>query len=249
MSCITICLMNKLFKYADDTYLVVPASKSDTIESELQSIASWSESNNLTLNTKKSTEIVIYKPKSKNANLPPPPVPGIQRVSQMVVLGVTIQDRLSFKPHFENLISRCAQTFYALRVLKSQGLNGIALWDVGQAILINRLLYASPVWWGFTDASDKQRLQAVLTRAQRLGFLSPSTPPLSELCRQADDTLFSAIVCNQHHVLHGLLPPIKSTGHDLRTRSHDRALLPDDPLSRQNFINRMLTNNYYCAKL
>ena len=188
----TICLMNKLFKYADDTYLVVPASKSDTIESELQSIASWSESNNLTLNTKKSTEIVIYKPKSKNANLPPPPVPGIQRVSQMVVLGVTIHDRLSFKPHIENLISRCAQTFYALRVLKSQGLNGIALWDVGQAILNNRLLYASPVWWGFTDASDKQRLQAVITRAQRLGFLSPSTRPLSELCGQADDTLFSA---------------------------------------------------------
>ena len=186
---------------------------------------------------------------SKNANLPPPPVPGIQRVSQMVVLGVTIHDRLSFKPHFENLISRCAQTFYALRVLKSQGLNSIALWDVGRAILINRLLYASPVWWGFTDASDKQRLQAVLTRAQRLGFLSPSMPPLSELCGQADDTLFSAIICNQHHVLHGLLPPIKSTGHDLRTRSHDHALLPDDPLSRQNFINRMLTNNYYYAKL
>ena len=70
--------------------------------------------------TKKSTEIVIYKPKSKNANLPPPPVPGILRVSQMVVLGVTVHDRLSFKPHIENLICRCAQTFYALRVLKSQ---------------------------------------------------------------------------------------------------------------------------------
>ena len=108
------------------------------------------------------------KTKSKNANLPPPPVTGIHRVSQMVVLGVTIHDRLSFKPHIENLISRCAQTFYALRVLKSKGLNGIALWDVGQAILINRLLYASPVWWGFTDASDKQRLQAVITRAQSL---------------------------------------------------------------------------------
>ena len=115
----------------------MPASKSSTIESELQSIASWSENNNLTLNTKKSTEIVIYKPKSKNANLPPPPVPGIQRVSQMVALGVTIHDRLSFKPHIENLIGRCAQTFYALRVLKTHGLNGIALWDVGQAMLLN----------------------------------------------------------------------------------------------------------------
>ena len=76
----------------------------------------------------------------------------------MVVLGVTIHNRLSFKPHIENLISRCAQTFYTLWVLKSHGLNGIALHNVGQAILLNRLLYASPVWWGFTDASDKQHL-------------------------------------------------------------------------------------------
>ena len=49
--------MNKLFKYADDTYLVVPASESSTIESELQSIASWFETKNLTLNTKKSTKL------------------------------------------------------------------------------------------------------------------------------------------------------------------------------------------------
>ena len=54
------------------------------------------------------------------------------------------------------------------------------------------------------------------------------------------------LVGDQYHVLHGLLPPIKSTGHDLRTKSHGRALLSDDdPLSRQNFINRMLTNNCY----
>ena len=62
---------------------------------------------------------------------------------------------------------------------------------------------------GFTDASNKQRIQAASTRAQRLVFLSPSTPSLLELCGQADETLFSAIVGNQYDVLHGLLPPIK----------------------------------------
>ena len=71
-------LFNKLFKYADDTYLIVPASQSHTIQNELHAIESWSRDNNLTLNTKKSTEIIIYKPKSRNANLPPPPIPGKQ---------------------------------------------------------------------------------------------------------------------------------------------------------------------------
>ena len=162
--------------------LIVPASQSHTIQNELQAIESWSQDNNLTLNTKKSTEIIIYRPKSRNANLPPPPIPGIQRVDQMVVLGVTVQNQLSFKPYIDCLVSRCAQTFFALRVLRSNGLSGNALWDVTQATLINKMLYASPLWWGFIDASDKQRLQSVLNKAVKLGFLPKTQAPLSELC-------------------------------------------------------------------
>ena len=53
----TVFLLNILFKYADDTYLIVPASLSHTIDMELKSIADWAAANNLTLNTKKSMEI------------------------------------------------------------------------------------------------------------------------------------------------------------------------------------------------
>ena len=59
----TIFLLNILLKYADDTYLIVPASLSHTIDMELKSIADWAAANNLTLNTKKSMEIIIRKPK------------------------------------------------------------------------------------------------------------------------------------------------------------------------------------------
>ena len=113
----------------DDSNLSVPASQSHTIQQEFQAIESWSVDNNLMLYTKKSTEIIIRKPGSKDANLPPPPIQGIHRVSQMVVLGVTVQDHLSFKPHIDNLISQCAQTFFAREVLKSHGLVGNVLWD------------------------------------------------------------------------------------------------------------------------
>ena len=47
----TISLLNILFKYADDTYLIVPASLSHTIDMELKSIADWAAPNNLTLNS------------------------------------------------------------------------------------------------------------------------------------------------------------------------------------------------------
>ena len=101
----------------------------------------------------------------------------------MVVLGVLIHERLSFKPHIDNVVSRCAQTFYALRVLKSDGLCGCALWDVANAVLISRVMYASPAWWGFTDASDGQRLQSIINKAVKQGFLSPAQVPLAELCQ------------------------------------------------------------------
>ena len=196
-----------------------------TIQNELQAIESWSQNNNLTLNTKKSTEIIICRPKSWNANLPPPPFPGIQRVDQMVVLGVTVQNQLSFKPYIDCLVSRCAQTFFALGVLRSNGLSGNALWDVTQAMLINKMLYASPLWWGFIDASDKQRLQSVLNKAVKLGFLPKLRPP----CRNsAYKALFSNISHNQNHVLHNLLPSLKMTGHDLRRLTWDRSQLTKD---------------------
>ena len=122
----------------------------------------------------------------------------------MVVLGVLIHERLSFKPHIYNVVSRCAQTLSALRVLKSAGLCGYALWDVANAVLISRIMYASPAWWLFSDVSDGQRLQSIINKAVKQGFLSPAQVPLIELCQQADETLFSGILRNRNHLLHCL---------------------------------------------
>jgi len=38
---------NALVKFADDTYVIVPADNSDTSTSELMNVKSWSEDNNL----------------------------------------------------------------------------------------------------------------------------------------------------------------------------------------------------------
>ena len=41
---------NRIFKYADDTYLVVPATNSITRCLEIEHIGVWAEQNNLTMN-------------------------------------------------------------------------------------------------------------------------------------------------------------------------------------------------------
>jgi len=50
---------NELCKYADDTYLIVPASNVDTRTAELKNITDWATINNLSLNLSKSEEIVF----------------------------------------------------------------------------------------------------------------------------------------------------------------------------------------------
>ena len=50
---------NTIFKYADDTYLIVPGSNIQTIPSELQHISEWAVCHNLKLNEAQSKEIIV----------------------------------------------------------------------------------------------------------------------------------------------------------------------------------------------
>jgi len=51
---------NEIIKFADDTYLIIPAANSSISEQELYHIQSWATDNNLQLNSTKSKEIVFF---------------------------------------------------------------------------------------------------------------------------------------------------------------------------------------------
>jgi len=50
---------NQLCKFADDTYVFVPASNVESRAAEIGNIEKWARRNNLTLNRNKSKEIVF----------------------------------------------------------------------------------------------------------------------------------------------------------------------------------------------
>ena len=54
-----------MHKYADDTYLVVPASKSQSCADGIDNVERWAEENNLLLNRTMSVEIVFVSQRSK----------------------------------------------------------------------------------------------------------------------------------------------------------------------------------------
>ena len=73
---------------------------------------------------------------------------------------------------------------------------------------------------GFIKADEKAKLQSVLNKAVRYGFLPLNYKPVEYLFESSDTTYFSAILRRPDHALHPLLPPLKTTGYHLRKRSY-----------------------------
>src|SRR6476619_165207 len=134
----------------------------------------------------------------------PPPVPGMERVSSMKILGLTIQHNLSMSEHVNNVISSAGQQLYALKTLKSHGLPFASLSDVCRSTLIAHLTYAASAWVGFTNSADLQRPESVVHRAQKWGLYSNVAPTLEGILNAADTKLFNAVPKNDRHVLHPL---------------------------------------------
>ena len=123
----------------------------------------------------------------------------------LTILGVTITSKMSVSEHVRFVTNSCAQTIHAIRILRSQGMDDAQLQLIYRAVVIAKLTYASSSWWGFTSASDKQRLDAFLRRGRRYGLYPADQPTIVQLIEEADETLFNNIRHIPPHILHPLL--------------------------------------------
>jgi len=82
---------------------------------------------------------------------------------------MTFSRKFSVSQHVDELLASCAQSLFALRTLR-QHLPTEALRAVFQSIVVNKLSYASPAWWGFTSADDRRRLEAFMRRSVSIGY-------------------------------------------------------------------------------
>ena len=92
------------------------------------------------------------------------------------ILGVTITTHLSVSEHVSDVIGKCGQTMYVLKVLRSHGLNDEALKDIYRSVVMAKLLYASSAWWGFATASKAPSTPA--TMSPKPATLSPKPATL-----------------------------------------------------------------------
>jgi len=238
---------NKVVKFADDTYVIVPAENSATCATELSQVNVWAERNNLRLNCAKTKEIVFRAKGKRGCTAQIPPFcNGIDRVTSLTALGVVINDRLTAADHVSSLLTSCSRLLYALRVLRNHGIPATSMSDVFRSTVMAKLLYCSPAWSGFCAAADRARLDALLRRCQRLGYCSKETPAIAELFDEADESLFNSILANNNHVLQSYLPERALSQYNLRQRTHAKKLLnKTTELNHRDFLIRMLYKDCY----
>jgi len=216
---------------------------------EIGNVETWARANNLKLNRSKCCEIIITDNRGRAQNKASPIVmDGLHRVTSLKILGITITNHLSMSDHVRNVIANCAQTLYALRVLRTHGMTNSELQIVYRSVVVAKIIYASSAWWTFTSAADRQRINAFIRRSIRCGFCSNNLSTFEELCADADERLFRTILSNSDHLLARLLPDksVALQNYNLRRRPHNLILPPRlTHLIDCNYINRMLYFNSY----
>ena len=74
---------------------------------------------------------------------------------------------MSFTKHVDYITHICNQRLYLLNLLKKQSLPRAELQSVFVAIVLSRLLYASPAWNEYAIASKMESLKKVIIKVKR----------------------------------------------------------------------------------
>jgi len=166
---------------------------------------------------------------------------NVSRVDSAKLLGVHFRHDLNFSQLVESVVAICNQRLYLLAQLKKQGL-GVSTMDyILNAIVLNRILYALPVYFGYLTEGQKQMLQRVLNRVNRREF-TPYHHDLDTLAESAQHDLFRHSRHTAHCLNHLYTTKLKPPGAmRLRSRGHDFELpTVKFEFHKQNFNVRFL---------
>jgi len=84
--------------------------------------------------------LLMLSCRSKCAFNLPPCLLGMERVTALKTLGVTITGKLSMSEHVRDVVRKCAQSLHIIRVLRCRGMNDQALQDIYRSVVIGAKL-------------------------------------------------------------------------------------------------------------
>ena len=160
------------WKYVDDCTVGIQVNNKSADYSPLQTtldhLQEWTEANNMTINHSKT---VVMHVCTSAASVPPPQVSvdshNLQVVPTAKLLGVTIDDQLTWKQHVSTMVRSASYKLFMLRRLSSLGAPADALKVVYTTFILPKLTYASPAWSSSLSLTQQLQLERVQKRACR----------------------------------------------------------------------------------
>ena len=208
------------WKYVDDCTVGVPVDNTSPdytpLQTTLDKLHDWTVQNKVTINHNKT--VVMHVHTSADDIAPPHITVGdhaLQVVQSTKLLGITVDNRLTWKEHITNTVRAASYRLYMLRRLKSLGAPADDLKTIYTAFILPKLTYASPAWSSSLNVTQQRQLERVQKRACRTIL---GTAYISY--QDALTTLNLPSLTDRHH------ETLRTFGADLLHHPRHRHLLP-----------------------
>jgi len=164
-------------QYADDTSLYRHCKVTDLqdcvarVEADLKSVSSWSQNNNLIFNQTKTKTILFSSSQMKSwHNLSRPDLYSVgvrnkplERTNIVKVLGVTLNENLTWHDHFESVIKSSYATLRSLRAIKRTAPDHLKK-SLVEMLVLSKLDYGNALFYNAPNYLVR-RLQTVQNAA------------------------------------------------------------------------------------
>jgi len=196
-----------LFKYADDTTVILPhfypcSTKAvNQINTKITMMKSWCDKNGLKLNASK-TQIMSIKKSRLFTNIP-------NSQNEMKILGVIFNNHMKWDNQVQYLIKKANKHIYLLKALKNS-MSKSDLITIYKSKLESILDYGSCLYI-YLPSHLKNRIDKVSKRCHNLicnfncNCNSITLPSLLRIKRGIN--LFARAYTDPHHPLHDIIPP------------------------------------------
>ena len=208
---------NLILKFADDTSLIGQISHNDesTYRTEVDSLVQWCSLNNLSLNVKKTKEIVIDYRRNTTEILPLK-IHGeeVEIVPCYKYLGTQITNELSWETQITQNLKKSQKRLHFLRQLKSFQVNKSILTTFYQSAVESCLVYGILIWYSAANIKDIERLQRLTNTASYI--IGVQMASLTETYKKRIIKRVTNIMKDENHPLNNFFEELPS-GRRLRS--------------------------------
>ena len=248
--------------FADDTTCIASGKNLESlvkkVNEELKKIKDYLDANKLSLNVAKTT-YAIFCPQSKTVENNVQIKIGdeiVKKSEEILFLGVTIDTKLQFRKHFENVLAKVKKGVNAMIATKNF-LSYKAKLKIYHSLVHSHLSYCNQVWLQKLSNRDIQSLEVLQKKAVRALFkvkYNSHTGRLFELSRivKVEDIAKKDNLMMMYKFKEKMLPKaienmiLEATKrHDRQTRfqlneTNKKILIPNSSLKHHNILYKML---------